>query len=280
MRPLILSAAQRHHSERLARWLAHQERFYAKFSPANLTDWLGEDNCFVLESGPDLIGFLLHLQVSRTVAAILAVGIGDNWETDQVVTPLLAASVQTARQRGVAQLSCVSSAVWLIAALQANRFQAAGCLASYLKGDTDVPDSGNLTVQVRPASPSDVSAIVDIDAAAFDPIWHEEQPILARSLQRNAYTIVAEMRGQVIGFSIGTSRAEHGHIGRLAVHPRYHGQGVGTRLLAESITRLRQIRVRYITLNTQFDNWTSRRLYERFGFQLVDCDTQVLIRQI
>lgn len=280
MKPLILSAAQRHHSDRLARWLGRQERFHAKFSPTNLTDWLSEDNCYVLENGPDLIGFLLHLRVSRKVAAIAGVGIGDLWEADQVVTPLLVASVQAVRRRGVAQLSCVSAAEWLIPVLQANRFEPAGCLVSYLKNDTDVPEWGNLAVHVRPASAPDLSAIVEIDAAAFDPIWHEEEDILVRSLQHSAYVIVAEAEGRIVGFSIGTSRADHGHIGRLAVHPQVHGQGIGTRLLAESITLLRQTRVQYITLNTQFDNWASRRLYERFGFHVLNCDAQILIRQV
>ncbi len=280
MRPLILSAAQRYHSDRLARWLGRQERFFAKFSPANLTDWLSEDNCYVLESGSDLIGFLLHLQVSRKVVVIAGVGIGDDWEADQVLTLLLVASVQAARRRGVARLSCVSAAEWLIPVLQANRFVSAGCLVSYLKNDTDVPDWGNPTVQVRAASTSDLNTMVEVDAAAFDDIWHEEEDILGRSLLSSTYAIVAELEGRIAGFSIGTSRTGHGHIGRLAVHPEFHGQGIGARLLAESITCLRQTRVQYITLNTQSDNWVSRRLYERFGFHVLNCDSQILIRQL
>ena len=280
MRPLILSAAQPHHHERLERWLSRQERFYAKFSLANLRDWLSEDNCFVLESGPDLIGFLLHVQISHRVAVIIGLGIGDGWEFDQVVTPLLSASVRAVHSRGVAQLSCVSAAEWLITTLQRNRFQISACLASYLKNDTRVPEWGSLSVRVRPATVSDLPTVAEIDDDAFEPTWHEEEAILRLSLHRSGYFIVAEWEGRVVGFAIGTSRAGHGHINRLAVHPQFHGRGVGTRLLAESITYLRHAQARYVTLNTQSDNWASRRLYERFGFQFLNCDAQVLIRQI
>jgi [ribosomal protein S18]-alanine N-acetyltransferase len=280
MRPLILSAAQPQHHERLERWLSRQERFYAKFSLTNLREWLSENNCFILEHGPDLIGCLLHVQVSHTVAAIIGLGIRDGWESDQVVTPLLSASVQAARARGVAQLSCVSAAEWLIATLQRNRFRISACLASYLKNDTHVPEWGSLTVRVRPATVSDLPTVAAIDAAAFEPTWHEEEAILRLNLHRSGYFIVSEWEGRVVGFAIGTSRAGHGHINRLAVHPLFHGRGVGTRLLAESINYLRHAQASYVTLNTQSDNWTSRRLYERFGFHFLNCDAQVLIRLI
>jgi ribosomal protein S18 acetylase RimI-like enzyme len=60
------------------------------------------------------------------------------------------------------------------------------------------------------------------------------------------------------------------------VHPRYQGQRIGVRLLAEAIRRLEAAGAYGITLNTQQDNQRALRLYRWFGFRSLGQEAEVL----
>lgn len=61
---------------------------------------------------------------------------------------------------------------------------------------------------------------------------------------------------------------DEAHITTLAVHPAYHGQGLGGLLLAHLIERSAALSVRWLSLEVRASNDAARRLYERFGMHV------------
>lgn len=159
---------------------------------------------------------------------------------------------------------------WLGEALRARGFSPLTRLVSLVKDDRRLPpEPPGPPCSVRPATAEDVPALAALDHRAFPPPWWFSAATLERIRREAACFLVAERDGLLIGY--GEARpADHGaHISRLAVAPAFQRQGVGAFLLRTVLTRLWEKGVEEVTLNTQEDNRSSRRLYERFGFRPV-----------
>jgi ribosomal protein S18 acetylase RimI-like enzyme len=78
---------------------------------------------------------------------------------------------------------------------------------------------------------------------------------------------VAELRGEVVGYTERELHLPTAHLNRIAVDPRTQGQGVGAVLLSDVLHALWQSGASTISLNTQRHNHRSRRLCDRFGFK-------------
>nr|MBA2679678.1 GNAT family N-acetyltransferase [Ktedonobacteraceae bacterium] len=69
-----------------------------------------------------------------------------------------------------------------------------------------------------------------------------------------------------VGYQFNALEDTSGYLVRIAVHPAVNSQGIGARLMAESVRFFEGMRVTRIMLNTQDDNTHAHRLYEWFGF--------------
>lgn len=266
--------------QRLSHWLALQNNCYSRFSVKSLGNWLSTQNVLVAEDRVGYAGFLLYVPTYREFAAIIGLAVDNFWDVDRVIAVLLDEGASVLHRRGISALNCVTHTEWLLRALAGLGFQCDTRLASYVKEDTDVLESGNTRVAVRELAAEDISGVIEIDAAAFEPMWRQDEHMMLSYLQGNGYLIGAWWQDTLVGYASGIWNGDRGHINRLAVHPREQGWGIGGRLLAESIIRFREHDVRWVTLNTQAGNETSRRLYERFGFHLVDLCTQAFTRRL
>lgn len=159
---------------------------------------------------------------------------------------------------------------WLGEALRARGFRPLARLVSLMKNDRRLPPGPpRPPCSVRPATAQDIPALAVLDHRAFPPPWWFSPATLERIRREAACFLVAERDGLLIGYT-EARLADHGaHIGRLAVAEPFRRQGVGTFLLRTVLTRLWERGVEEITLNTQEDNRSSRRLYERFSFRPV-----------
>jgi len=265
---------------RLSQWLILQSNSYIRFSTKALGHWLSTQTVFVAEDRLGFVGFLLVIPTYGELAAIIGLVTANLRDVEEVIAALLEGGTPTLRRRGIAALNCVTGAEWLARALVDLDFQSSAQLASYLRDDGDIPVHGNQQVVVRDLIEDDVPGVLDVDAAAFEPMWRQDEDLMLSYLQPRTYFIGAEWQRTLIGYASGVWNADRGHINRLAVHPQSQGRGVGSRLLAESLIRFRKHDVRRVTLNTQADNEASRRLYERFGFHLVDLCTQAFTRRL
>ena len=115
-------------------------------------------------------------------------------------------------------------------------------------------------LSVRPAGPRDLSTLLELDAACFEPFWRYDARHLVRffALGRLA---VAEQDGQAVGYTLCTVDGDDGLLGRLCVLPEWRRKGIGSALLVESLRYVSRHGGGRITLSTQVDNVPSQALY-------------------
>ena len=115
-------------------------------------------------------------------------------------------------------------------------------------------------------SSSDLRAVAELDAAAFEPLWQNSLDALERAYAQRSYATVAGEGPELTGYQLSTGSPLGAHLARLAVRPTVQGAGVGTALVRDLLMRFKQRRQPHITVNTQSDNAASQALYERMGF--------------
>jgi ribosomal protein S18 acetylase RimI-like enzyme len=138
----------------------------------------------------------------------------------------------------------------------------------------------------------DVEAAVEIAVAAWEPInahhrevlgdalfaatrpdWRTEKARAVRTAcqpNEGRVALVAEVEGQVVAFLTFTADQQNG-VGAFtnnAVSPEHQGQGIGSRLYAYALQRMRELGLRYARVTTGGDaaHAPARRAYERAGF--------------
>ena len=149
------------------------------------------------------------------------------------------------------------------------------CISSQVVGEVCcnlIKKPMNPKIVIRSETDADVSAITEVTVAAFKTLEisnHTEQFIIAALRAAKALTIslVAEMNGRVVGhiaFSPVTmsdgSPSWYG-LGPVSVLPEYQRQGIGSALIQEGISRLKDLGARGCCLVGH------PGYYRRFGFQ-------------
>jgi ribosomal-protein-alanine N-acetyltransferase len=131
-----------------------------------------------------------------------------------------------------------------------------------------LPRINNQDVLIRDWTRADLSAVCQVDWAAFAPIWrYDSDALLAASQQSSACTVM-EVTGKIAGYQMSTQYSESGHLARLAIAPALQGKGLGALLLHDVIKKFGERNIGLITVNTQQDNVRSQRLYIGNGFKV------------
>lgn len=121
---------------------------------------------------------------------------------------------------------------------------------------------------IRPLQASDFDAVLDIwlrasiQAHDFVPeqSWHDALPAMRGIYLPQAETRVWEHEGEVKGFC---SLVDEGRVvAALFVDPRWQGEGIGTRLLAEAQSRHDGLELAVFTQNT-----AALGFYRKCGFE-------------
>lgn len=137
--------------------------------------------------------------------------------------------------------------------------------------------------QLRPMHPNDLPAVAELDAAAFEPLWHFGVKDLWELMFRSRLQ-VATIAEQPVGYSAlsanGASKGAEAQLARLAVHPAVQGQGIGRQLLLDAITYARANRFGAVSLNTQTNNQRAQKLYRQFGFRPTGFIVPVLTKTV
>lgn len=260
---------------------ANMERVALRFPVDSLAEHLTKEPFLLAEDAGRLMGFLAFLAASPTDARLSAAGLSDDWSTAQWLDQLLPPCASHLCARSFTSLSYVGSAAWLTGPLQERGFRLLSHIVAYEKFDWAIPRPGNQAVLVRPVQPADFSALVTLDAQAFHPLWRNSVGRLRRWQETLPYFVVAVAAEEPAGYCYcSVQESAHGHLIRMAVHPAWEGQGIGTRLAAEALRFFRRASVRRVTLNTLEENERAQRLYRQFGFRPVGREAMALWRDL
>lgn len=259
----------------LERLLRTSEYIYQRFTLEELPLLLQHYPATGVFSGPSLHGFLLSQTVNAPSAWIG--GFGVSWTESNAYLSLLSTLLEHLQSllmaQGVHYLHYSGNDLeqdWLRVALLARGFTPYRYLYAYDKYDSAFPSWGNQQITVRPVNllsgAQDMSALLTLEQNCFEDLWRYDRVAFIDIAKTHPYFVVAELNGQVVGYQFNALDGDIGYLVRIAVHPSMSKQGIGTRLMAEAIRFFQQARVSRILLNTQDDNTSAHRLYERFGF--------------
>jgi len=128
-----------------------------------------------------------------------------------------------------------------------------------------------IRVHIRWMVRRDMTEVLEIERESFEFPWTEEE--FTHSLrQRNCIGMVAEHRGEVVGFVIYELGKNKIQLINLAVASRYRRQGVGTQLTAKLIGKLSYQHRNRITFEIRETNLGAQLFFRTIGFRA----TQVL----
>jgi ribosomal protein S18 acetylase RimI-like enzyme len=260
------------------RLLRTSEYIYQRFTLEELPLLLERYPAVGLFHGATLQGFLLSQVVDSSIAWIG--GFGVSWGESRAYLSILQALLEhlcdALRECGVSDLHYSGNDAaydWLRSILLTRGFAPYRSLFSYDKFDYRVPTSGNQAVTIRPVNlvetvqgQGDMAALLAIDEQCFEALWRYDRLAFIDIANTHPYFVVAELRGEVIGYQFNALDGNFGYLVRIAVQPTCNSQGIGARLMAEAIQFFAQNQVARIMLNTQEDNVHAHRLYEWFGF--------------
>ncbi len=143
--------------------------------------------------------------------------------------------------------------------------------------DTPSPGPNHLVVAADDIARDELLAI---DAAAFDRFWRFDIHGLSEAIEatgRSSILIIRDGDGHPAGFAVIGYGSAISYLQRVAVHPRWHGQGMGRSLVRVAARKARTAGAQVMLLNTQFDNRSAIGLYESEGFVLLP-DALALLR--
>lgn len=122
-------------------------------------------------------------------------------------------------------------------------------------------------MQVRTYEPGDLDRILDIEQASFASEAWDARLFRAYAVRTPELFLVALSRRKIAGYSLTRANSRTAELLSIAVLPEYRSHGAGSRLMRETLARLRTRRVPSWWLMVSLDNSTAIRFYEAHGFE-------------
>ena len=113
---------------------------------------------------------------------------------------------------------------------------------------------------------TDIEVVAKVHAKCFFDAW--APPMLRQVLgMPGAFGYVARRAGygSVVGFALGRVVADECELLSLGVEPDFRSQGIGSQLLAASMSRAAAEKARWFFLEVAEDNKSALRLYKSYG---------------
>lgn len=136
-------------------------------------------------------------------------------------------------------------------------------------------------VEVRPARPADLEAVVDIERGAFSDPWHREAFAAALARPEVFFRVAVAggaaggaptggiAAGTVVGYVLAWFVVEEGEVANIAVRPECRGRGVGASLLDATLDAARRRGTTAMFLEVRASNEPAQSLYASRGFRQV-----------
>lgn len=132
----------------------------------------------------------------------------------------------------------------------------------------NLPEATAAHTALRRGRARDIDAVLHLDGLAFDGFWRFDlQGLLdARHATPHSRFRVAWNGDRVVGYHIAGVARRLGYLQRLAVHPEFHGRGIGTALVGDALRWCRRRGCDSVLVNTQEINQRALALYRHLGF--------------
>lgn len=159
---------------------------------------------------------------------------------------------------------------WFIQLLKDNHFHEFQDVVVLLHDQKSSPPQLHTQAFIRPMEMADLQAVVELDKAAFEPMWGLSVESLRSAYLQSEHSSVAEQDNKIIAYELSTANNFSAHLARVAVNPEYQRTHLGSHLIYEMIGYFHSHGIQTITVNTQSNNSASLELYRKTGFHPTD----------
>jgi len=130
-----------------------------------------------------------------------------------------------------------------------------------------------MAVTIGDASAQYLDSLYDIEMECFEKEAFTKQQIAYLLTDYNSISLVAKLKGEIVGFIIGRIYVERkslaGHILTIDVSPAHRRKGIATRLLQEIERIFKEKGVGVCHLEVREDNVAAIRLYRKSGYRII-----------
>ncbi|MFD7441064.1 GNAT family N-acetyltransferase [Streptomyces sp. NPDC059909] len=131
-----------------------------------------------------------------------------------------------------------------------------------------------MTDDIRPATPADTPRVRAVTDAAYHH-YIERIGLVPAPMEADHEASVAAGRvyvagDPVVGVLVLVPGPDHLYLDSIAVHPDAQGTGLGRRLLAFVEEQARGLGLPEVRLLTNAKMWENQRMYERYGYDVVE----------
>lgn len=229
-------------------------------------EWLGEDFFWAVEEGERITAALACPEEIKGIAWVRLFVHSGYWSAENAWTVLWEAARADIARAGGAKVAAIVQHSWFQKTLEWSGFENRQSIVmlewSYQPWAAREAEG----IRIRAMTEADLPNVTAVDGASFDPLWHNSLDTLRRAFSQSLFATVAEDERGIVGYQITTGMGTRAHLARLAVHPSVQGRGVGRVLLGHLFDDLVRNGCLKLSVNTQNDNLTSLRLYQKMGF--------------
>lgn len=123
-----------------------------------------------------------------------------------------------------------------------------------------------LDVHVVPMQRRHLRAVLRIEQQVYPRPWSQSLFTSELALRATRAYLVAKVGREVVGYAGLMMSLTDGHVTTIAVDPRWHRHGIGSRLLLGIAYEARASEATALTLEVRLSNRPAQELYKRFGF--------------
>jgi ribosomal protein S18 acetylase RimI-like enzyme len=265
---LTLTPLERRHYRAIDDLLFHSYQVHTHMDWYEPVEWLETHHVPVRLAwqGDRLAGVLAVSEPLNGASWLRVVAMHDHAPSHAVLAALWRDIQPDLRALNVQSVSLLMTRNWIKPHLRELDFEFIEDVITLQRTGRFLSDTPDHTLRVRSIRPNDLVRLSEIDQAAFRPPWQMTYEEIRQAEQIAEISTVVELDQQPVAFQISTLYNDGAHLARLAVDPQHQGQGIGSALLYDLLSRFAQRHVNSITVNTQASNLRSQRLYRGFGF--------------
>ncbi|RPJ42651.1 MAG: N-acetyltransferase [Chloroflexi bacterium] len=232
-------------------------------------EWLGRQPFWIQEEGRHITGALACPPEPAEVAWVRLFGSSTHLSPDRTWRGLFEHVLDHLRAcRPVPAVVSLALREWYVDLLKSNGFHHHQDIVVFMfDGAPPEPPKIDPRITLREMVADDLEKVEVIDHLAFEAIWRLSPDDLRFASAKSSYCTVAEMDGEMIGYTMSSSSGVYAHLARLAVHPGLQRQHLGFALVQDLLEHfINRLDYWGVTLNTQNDNRASLALYHKIGF--------------
>ncbi|VAW32550.1 hypothetical protein MNBD_CHLOROFLEXI01-3702 [hydrothermal vent metagenome] len=223
----------------------------------------------LFQNEPDILACLVATADSLPVAWIRVAAFSRSNGAQQILAHMVAQTIPPLKKQGVTQLAWLTVEEWPCQWLPTLGFYRGSQIETFVKKDRDFPDCVTVPgLTFRQVYSTDTSALAALEAAAFAPMWRYSERALTIARPQSLSFDVALLDDVIVGFQLSAGAESGAHLVRITIDPEKQGLGIGSALLRYAIEGYHRRGLYTVSLNTQDDNLSSKKLYQRFGFKM------------